>query len=135
MPYNISLKFIPAILMFAVAVTVSGIDIYIPSLPSMQKYFYTSEELMQFSISASIIGSSIVTIFLGQLADAVGRRQVLVIFQTLYALISLLMIFSPNIETFIFLRFLTGITATGAFTIGFVVIGVSVNLTPSFFLF
>jgi DHA1 family bicyclomycin/chloramphenicol resistance-like MFS transporter len=123
MPYNIPIKYIPAIMMFAVAVTVSGIDIYIPSLPFMQKYFQTSEELMQFSISASIIGSSIVTIFLGQLADASGRRKILLIFQSLYALISFLIIFSPNIETFITLRFLTGITSTGGFTLAFVVIG------------
>jgi DHA1 family bicyclomycin/chloramphenicol resistance-like MFS transporter len=123
MPFIISKKYIPAIMMLAVAVTVSGIDIYIPSLPYMQAYFHTSPEMMQFSISASIIGSSIVTIFLGQIADAIGRRKVLVVFQTLYALISFSMIFSPNIETFIALRFMTGITATGAFTIGFVVIG------------
>ena len=123
MPISIQARFVPAIIMFAVGITVAGIDIYIPSLPHMQQYFNTSEEVMQFSISLSIIGSSIVTIFLGQLADASGRRRLLILFQSLYAITSFIAAFSPSIEIFNILRLITGITSTGAFAIGFVVIG------------
>lgn len=111
------------ILMFAVAVAFSSTDIYIPSLPQMKHYFKTSDELVQFSVTATIMGMSIITLFLGQLADALGRRRVLVLFQGLFALFTFLSAFAPSIEIFNLLRVFTGISSISAFTVGVVVIG------------
>lgn len=115
-------KYIPIILILAVVSSVIAIDIYIPCLPNMVEYFSSSQELVQLSISSSILGSSLWTPFIGPLSDALGRRHLMVWSQALYALACFLCALSPNAESLIILRFFQGIAGTAAFVLVFSII-------------
>lgn len=88
-------------------------------MPMMAEAFGSSQEMMQFSISAGMIGTSIATPIIGPLSDAIGRRKILLYSQILYMLGCLATIFAINIETFIFCRFLQGIGGAAAFAVSF----------------
>ncbi|MGB0935131.1 MAG: MFS transporter [Alphaproteobacteria bacterium] len=115
-------RYLAYILTFAVISTIIAVDIYIPCLPMMMDYFGASPELVQSTVSASIIGSSIFTIFVGPLSDAFGRRNLIVWSQGLYALVSLACAFAPSAEALIVLRFFQGIASTAPFVLAFAVI-------------
>ena len=117
-----SLWKIPALIMFAVAVSVISIDIYAPALPQMADWFNCSQEALQFSMSAGILASSLITPFVGPLSDALGRRNIFVYSQGIYVLGAFLAIFSPTIEAFILCRLIQGFGGATAMVLGFAII-------------
>lgn len=119
MPTQSSTSFNPLPLMLAIVACVFSVDIYIPSMPVMAEAFGTSQEMMQFSISAGLIGTSLATPIIGPISDAVGRWRILVFSQIFFTLACFATIFATNIETFIFCRFVQGIGGAAAFAIGF----------------
>ncbi len=114
-----ALKFSPLPLMMAIVACVFSVDIYIPSMPAMAEAFGTSQEMMQFSISAGLIGTSLATPIIGPLSDAIGRWKILVFSQIFFMLACFATIFATNIETFILCRFIQGIGGAAPFAIGF----------------
>ncbi len=122
MPTRAAQTFSPFPLMFAVAACVFSVDIYIPSLPTMTEWFGSSQEMMQFSISVGLIGTSLSTPIIGPLSDAIGRKQLLIALQLLYTVACFATIFSPNIESFIFCRFIQGIGGAAPIVLSFAII-------------
>lgn len=101
---------------------VFSVDIYIPSLPQMVNYFQTSEEKVQFTITAGMIGSMLLTVFIGPLSDALGRRKLLIFFQAFFALVTFVAAFSPTIDVLIFMRILQGMANVGGMVLSFAII-------------
>src|SRR5260221_12965656 len=114
--------FISFLLMISVGLSVSQIDIYIASLPYMVDYFQSTQEMLQFTLSASVLGTSLVTLFIGQLSDAIGRRRLIVWFHSFYTFFLFAAAFSPSIEIFILSRFLMGCFSCAAVVLSFAVI-------------
>lgn len=63
---------------------------------------------------SGLIGLTIGAIIFGPLADRLGRKKILIFSVFFFGLMSLLSAFSPNLETLVTLRFLTGIGLGGA---------------------
>lgn len=104
---------------------VSGIfavDVYMPSMPSMQQHFLTSHTMMQGTISASVIGGSLVTPFLGPFSDSYGRRNILVCLQLLYSIAAFVSAFAPTIELLILARFIQGVGMSASGVLAFAII-------------
>lgn len=89
-----------------------NIDMYLPSFPGIAQDFGVSATLVQFSLTACLIGLAIGQLVVGPISDAQGRRKPLLIGTTLFALASILCAFAPNITTLIIARFLQGFTAS-----------------------
>ena len=87
-----------------------AIDMYLPSLPALQRHFASDEATTQLTLAAYFIGLAVGQLFYGSVADALGRRKPLLFGLALFMLASLGCLFAPNIETLVLLR---GLQALG----------------------
>ena len=111
-----------ALIMLAVAVVVSSVDIYIPSMPAMVTYFGTTQEMIQLTVSAGIIGTGIVTLFIGFLSDAYGRKWFMTGLMALFTLSALMASQAKTVEQLIFWRLCQGVGGSAPFVLGFAII-------------
>jgi len=93
------------------------IDMYLPSFPSIANEFSTNASLVQFSLTACLLGLGIGQLVIGPMSDVRGRRSPLLIFLTMYIVASILSAFAPNISIFIGARFLQGFAAAAGIVI------------------
>ena len=88
-----------------------GIDIYIPSLPSLVNYFFTTKILVQTTLNIYIFGLGVSQIIAGNIVDAYGRRIPMIISLIIYAFLCICIINIHSISYMIWFRFLQGICA------------------------
>src|SRR5215467_12448739 len=62
----------------------AGIDIYVPSLPSMTEYFHTTPALIQLSITFYLLGYGAAQLAMGATSEVLGRRPVVVAGSLIY---------------------------------------------------
>lgn len=88
-------------------------DMYLPTLPSMAEIFHTSPSLVQMGLATSMLGLAVGQIFFGPLSDKFGRRPVLMSAMLLFAVSTVISIYSPTIEFFNVCRFVQGLGGAG----------------------
>lgn len=96
------------LMLSCLAVCVASTDIYIPNLPEMVGYFSSTEDLVQMSIAAAIIGSAFSTPVIGALSDTHGRRPIVYISLIIFSLTTLGGGFSTTITELLLWRFFQG---------------------------
>lgn len=111
-----------ALIMLAVAVVVSSVDMYIPSMPEMMVYFGTTQEMVQLTVSAGIIGTGIVTLFIGFLSDAYGRKWFMTGLMAVFTISAFMASQAKTVEELIFWRLLQGVGGSAPFVLGFAII-------------
>ncbi len=87
------------------------IDLYLPSLPDVQREFSVNTALVQLTLSATTVGFALGQLIVGPWSDAVGRRVPLIAATTMHVVASILVAASPNIEWLIVFRLLQGFGA------------------------
>ncbi|MCE3552618.1 multidrug effflux MFS transporter [Pseudonocardia sp. RS11V-5] len=91
------------------------IDMYLPALPGIVTEFATTSSTVQLTLTGTLIGLALGQLFIGPLADAVGRRKPLLIGTALHVVASLLIVVAPTIAVLGVLRVLQGVgSAAGA---------------------
>ncbi|MCM1291964.1 MAG: multidrug effflux MFS transporter [Bacteroides sp.] len=88
-------------------------DMYLPTLPSMADVFHTTASQVQMGLATSMLGLAVGQIFFGPLSDKYGRKPVLVASMVLFAVSTMISIYSPTIEFFNICRFLQGLGGSG----------------------
>lgn len=88
-------------------------DMYLPTLPSMTSVFHTTASLVQLGLAASMAGLAVGQVFFGPLSDKYGRKAVLISAMALFAVSTVVSIYSPNIQFFNVCRFLQGLGGSG----------------------
>jgi DHA1 family bicyclomycin/chloramphenicol resistance-like MFS transporter len=86
-------------------------DIYTPALPKIAEHFAASNTLVQNTVSAYVLGMALVVLPAGLIADAVGRKRVLLTGLAVMTLTSIGCAVADNLTTMIGLRFLQGLGA------------------------
>ncbi|HEX8701993.1 MAG TPA: multidrug effflux MFS transporter [Myxococcaceae bacterium] len=86
-----------------------SIDMYLPSLPTIQGDLATSASAVQLTLAAFIAGLSLGQLAYGPLSDRFGRRGPLLVGIVLYILASAACAFAPSIHWLIALRFLQAV--------------------------
>ncbi|MHC1510112.1 multidrug effflux MFS transporter [Pediococcus pentosaceus] len=89
-----------------------SMDMYLPGLPEMQRAFHSSASTLQLSITFCLIGLAVGQLIVGPIGDRIGRRVPLVVGFGLYAVTSLMLIFTTNIYLFIGIRLIQGLAGS-----------------------
>ena len=102
----------PRFLLFLVCFFASAgqlaIDIYVPALPAMARYFATSPQAIQSSVSGYMAAYALGQLIFGPVADAYGRKRVLAFGLVIFTLGCLLSLAATNLETFLLARCMQG---------------------------
>jgi Bcr/CflA subfamily drug resistance transporter len=85
-----------------------AIDIYVPALPAMARFFSTSPQAIQSSVSGYMAAYALGQLVFGPVADAYGRKRVLAFGLVIFTIGCLLSLAAPNLETFLLARCLQG---------------------------
>ena len=93
------------------------IDMYLTAFPEIAKNLNTSASLVQFSLTACLLGLGIGQLVMGSLSDVYGRRNPLLISMAVYIISSLACAFAPNIGLLILFRFAQGFAASAGIVI------------------
>lgn len=88
-------------------------DMYLPTLPSMAEVFNTTPSLVQLGLATSMLGLAFGQVFFGPLSDKYGRRPILMSAMILFAVSTVISIYSPTIEFFNACRFAQGLGGAG----------------------
>src|SRR5699024_3213452 len=89
------------------------IYMYLPSFPTITDDFNTNASLIQFSLTACLLGLGSGQVIIGPLSDVRGRQLPLLFSLILYFIASTAAAFAPNVYFFIGARFLQGFAAAG----------------------
>ncbi|MDB4936589.1 MAG: hypothetical protein JWP87_3561 [Labilithrix sp.] len=86
-----------------------SIDMYLPSLPAIERDLATTPSSVQLTLAAFFAGLAVAQLAYGPLSDRFGRKKPLVIGLAVYAAASIGCALAPNIEALIALRFLQAV--------------------------
>src|SRR5690625_4146697 len=90
---------------------------YLPSFPTIVSAFNTNASLVQFSLTACLLGLGSGQLVIGPMSDVRGRRLPLTLFLTLFVLASIVCAFAPTISIFIGARFMQGFAGAAGLVI------------------
>lgn len=94
-----------------------SMDMYLPALPALAEELNATTSVTQLSLTACLLGLALGQLLAGPISDVRGRRLPLIVGVAVYAIVSLLCVFSPNIWVFIVLRFLQGLAGAAGIVI------------------
>lgn len=90
-----------------------GMSIYLPALPEMARHFCVDAAQLSWGLAVYLIGMALPMLFWGSLAQRVGRKPVLLAALGIYGLGNLVLPSSQNVESFLLLRLIQGLGASG----------------------
>lgn len=104
------------------AVSPLATDMYVPALPDMARSLGTSDASAQTTLTAFLLGVIAGQLVLGPTSDLVGRRPVLMLGTSAFAVFSLGCAYAPTIEMMTALRFGQGLGGAAGMVVGRAVI-------------
>jgi MFS family permease len=99
--------------LFAAAVTVAAIDIYLPAAPYLASFFNVDFKVIQFSLSLSPLVGSASGLFYGYYSDLVGIKRPFMIGCLLLIMGSIVCAVSSSIHSFLLGRFIQSVGSGG----------------------
>lgn len=94
-------------------VSAMAMNMFLPSLPQMAEHFDVSYAFMQLTVPLYLGVSALIQVIIGPVSDKYGRRPVLLWGIASFVLFSLICVFAPNAEVFVFSRMAQASIATG----------------------
>jgi MFS transporter, DHA1 family, multidrug resistance protein len=95
----------------------AGIDIYVPSLPSMTEYFNTTPALIQLTITMYLLGYGTAQLVVGAASEVLGRRPVVIVGSLVYAAMALAVALAPSVTALLAFRLLQGMALSATATL------------------
>ena len=97
-------------------------DIYLASMPTIQRLFGTSAAEVQLTLSLFFVGFAIAQLLWGPLSDRIGRKPVLFIGISIYIVGSIMCGLSNTISLLIFSRIIQSIGACSGIVVGMAIV-------------
>lgn len=88
-------------------------DMYVPALPLLGPYFDVNTSMIQLTLTMTMLGMALGQVIGGPISDKMGRKVPLLIGLIFFSAASLACVVSKTIYSFLFFRFLQGLS--GAF--------------------
>lgn len=114
--------FVPFLLVCAVITFESATDLFIPSLPEITAYYGVDESVGHMTLSAYLLGFSLLGLLSGPLSDSYGRRGVFMLGLLVFTMGSISCCFSESMSALIGSRFIQGLGAGIAYVIAAAII-------------
>lgn len=115
--FQLMLALAPLAIGFALA-----LDIYVPSVPHILREFDSSQATVQLTLSCFTLFVGAGQLVFGPIADAVGRRKVVIVSVLVFLIGSILCAFATSIAWLIIARVIEAIGACGMMVIAFAVV-------------
>lgn len=96
-----------------VAVASIPLNIFLPSLPAMAKYFETPYSVMQFAVTGFLVLTGLLQLVIGPLSDRFGRRPVLLVALLVFILASAGASIATSFNEFMFYRLIQSVVVAG----------------------
>jgi DHA1 family bicyclomycin/chloramphenicol resistance-like MFS transporter len=100
-------------LVILAGVSTLAMNIFLPSLPGMARYFGVDYALMQLSVSLYLAGSAVLQLIIGPISDRFGRRVVILAALIAFIVATIAAIFAPSLGWFLACRVAQAVVATG----------------------
>jgi len=102
---------VTALLTALVALGPISTDLYLPSLPSLARYFAVGVDDIQLTLSVFLVGLATAQLVWGPLSDRFGRRPVLLVGLAIYVIASFVCMLSPSVPVLVVARFVQAVGA------------------------
>jgi MFS transporter, DHA1 family, multidrug resistance protein len=102
---------VTALLTALVALGPISTDLYLPSLPSLARYFAVGVDDIQLTLSVFLVGLATAQLVYGPLSDRFGRRPVLLVGLAIYVVASAICMLSPSVPVLVVARFAQAVGA------------------------
>jgi MFS family permease len=116
------LKLVPPLLFVCLALKIASMDIYIPCMPYLTRFFQTQEWVIQLSLMVSPLLSSLTALFYGRWTDMHGRRRIMLISMMIFSVGSLICALSSGIYLFLIGRIVQAAGSGGMSVITLVIL-------------
>lgn len=116
-----SLIFPIVLVLYEIATYLSN-DMYLPSLPGLEKDFNVQQELTQYTLLTWFLGAASMHLIMGPLSDRYGRRAVLLSGGVCYVLATIICALTENIGVMLLARFIQGTTVCSVSVAGYAAI-------------
>ncbi len=93
-----------------VAIAPLSIDLYLPALPDIERWYQADAAAVQLTLAAFFAGISLGQLLYGPVSDRYGRRRPLLFGMLAYAGASLACAYAPSLDTLVIARFLQAMT-------------------------
>jgi len=100
-------------LVLATATSSLTMNVFLPSLPGMARYFQTDYAYVQLAVSLYLGATAVLQLFIGPASDRFGRRPVMLVSFLVFLLGTVAAIFAPTIEVLLGCRLLQAFSAAG----------------------
>jgi predicted MFS family arabinose efflux permease len=88
-----------------------------PILPMLASFFHASNVMISLMITASTIGVALAAPVIGQIADRIGRKRIIVLSAFTLGAATLLIATSTTLGMLLFWRFMQGVATPGVFSV------------------
>jgi YNFM family putative membrane transporter len=88
-----------------------------PILPMLAGVFHASKVMISLMVTASTVGVALAAPGVGQIADRIGRKRVIVLSATTLGIATLLTATSTTLGALLFWRFIQGVATPGVFSV------------------
>ena len=99
------------------------VDLYAPAFPQLRRFFQTTEEMIQMTLSLNFLGYFTASLMVGPLGDSYGRRPVILAGSCVFILGSLLCVLAPSLPWLLAGRLLQGLGVSAPTSLALTVIG------------
>ncbi|WP_255665228.1 multidrug effflux MFS transporter [Legionella sp. 16cNR16C] len=99
-----------------------AMDVFVPAIPSMSRFFHTDNTIMQASLYVFMFTVALGQLITGPLADRVGRRNIALGSAVLFFIGSLLSTWTSSVHALIFTRIIQAAGACGTYLVCFIIV-------------
>ena len=100
-------------LVIATATGALAMNVFLPSLPAMARYFQADYAVVQLAVSLFLAATAVLQLFIGPASDRYGRRPVMLGCFAIFIVATSAAIFAPSIEFLLVCRVLQAFAAAG----------------------
>lgn len=100
-------------LVMAAAIGPLAMNVFLPSLPGMARFFASDYAVVQLAVSLYLAATAILQLFIGPASDRFGRRPVMLVCFVIFLIGTVAAVYAPTVEALLACRILQAFSSAG----------------------